>query len=81
MEKIVKNAVMKFLNDKTLLSKHQHGFRNRKSCTTNLLEIMDFATKTPSEKDALDILFIDFEKAFDKVPHKRLLHKLSKYGI
>ena len=67
MEKIVKNAVMKFLNENSQLSKHQHGFRNGKSCTTNLL--------------ALDILFIDFEKAFGKVPHKLLLHKLSKYGI
>jgi hypothetical protein len=81
MEKIVKNAVMKFLSSNSLISKHQHGFRNKKSCTTNLLEAIDYATKTISEKDSLDILFIDFEKAFDKVPHKRLLHKLISYGI
>ena len=71
---------MKFLNDNSLISKHQHGFRNKKSCATTLLEAMD-ATKLFSEKNALDILLIDFEKAFDKVPHKRLLLKLSKYRI
>ena len=65
----------------SLLSKHQHGFRNGKSCTTNLLEATYYVTKILAEKGALDILFIDFEKAFYKVQHKRLLHKLSKYGI
>ena len=81
MEKIVKNAVMKFLDNHSLISKHQHGFRNKKSCTTNLLEAFDYATKILSDKDSLDILFIDFEKAFDKVPHRRLLYKLKNYGI
>ena len=45
-----------------------------------MLESLDFATKVKL-KDHLDIIFLDFEKAFDKVPHKRLLLKLSKYGI
>lgn len=81
MEKLIKNSVMKFLDDNELISKHQHGFRSKKSCTTNLLEAIDYATKVLSEKNTMDILFIDFEKAFDKVPHKRLLLKLSKYGI
>ena len=43
-----------------------------------MLESLDFATKVKL-KDHLDIIFLDFEKAFDKVPHKRPLLKLSKY--
>ena len=81
MEKLVKVQVVKFLTEKSLISKHQHGFMSKRSCTTNLLEAMDYSTKAISDKNSLDILFIDFEKAFDKVPHKRLLLKLSKYGI
>ena len=46
-----------------------------------MLESLDFATKNLSQKDHLDIIFLDFDKAFDKVPHKRILLKLSKYGI
>ena len=42
---------------------------------------MDYATKIISEKDLLDIMFKDLEKAFDKVPHQRFLLKLSSYGI
>ena len=62
MEKLVKKEVMEFMKKNSLISKHQHGFRNKKSCTTNLLESLDFATKVISQKDHLDIIFLDFEK-------------------
>ena len=42
------------------------------------METLDFATRLISQEDLLDLLFLDFEKAFDKFPHKRLLLKLSK---
>ena len=71
---------MKFLDKYKLLSNHQH-FRNKKSCTTNLLETLDFATKVISQKDQLDLLFPHSKKASDNVPHNWLLLKLSKYGI
>ena len=59
----------------------QHGFIGGRSCTTNLLEVIDFWTKILDEGHALDVIYLDFSKAFDTVPHQRLLRKLSDYGI
>lgn len=72
---------MSHLSDNNLLTNQQHGFRSKKACSTNLLESMDYCTKTLSINQWLDIIFLDFAKAFDKVSHRRLLHKLSVYGI
>ncbi len=52
-----------------------------KSCTTNLLEFMEMATKAADEGLSLDVVFLDFAKAFDQVPKKRLLKKLEAHGI
>ena len=81
MEKMVKDKLMQHLLSNKLLSKYQHGFVNKKACVTNLLETMDFLTYSVSLKLSVDALFLDFAKAFDKVPHNRLLHKLEMYGI
>ena len=43
--------------------------------TTNLIEHLKFLTKMLDERKAVDVLYLDFAKAFDKVPHKRLLEK------
>ena len=63
---------MEFRKENSLISQAS-GFRNKNSCTTNLLESLNFATKVESQKDYLDTLLLDFEKAFEKVPHKILL--------
>ena len=59
----------------------QHGFTYSKSCQTNLLEYLNTLTKLVDEGHNIDILYLDFAKAFDKVPHQRLLRKLEAYGI
>ncbi len=81
MEKIVRDKVMSHLVKNKLLSDHQHGFVKNKACVTNLLESMDFLTNAMAQKKWVDLLFLDFEKAFDKVPHRRLLLKLKAYGV
>ena len=64
-----------------LIKASQHGFMKNKSCTTNLLEFLKAITKIIDEGDPPDIVYLDFSKAFDKVPKKRLLAKIRMHGI
>ena len=72
---------MAFLEDHELLSESQHGFMRGRSCLTNLLESLEEWTATLDEGYGLDFLFLDYRKAFDSVPHKRLIEKLKTFGI
>lgn len=64
-----------------LLSPKQHGFVPKKSCVTQLLTVLHDLGKTLDAGQESDVLYLDFSKAFDSVPHNLLLHKLSLYGI
>ena len=81
MERIIEEHVTKHLKEEALLSREQHGFVERKSCLTNLPEALEDWMKIQDSKEGLDITFCDYTKAFDSVPHQRLLKKLSAYGI
>ena len=78
-EKIVRSFIVDFAENK--VSKHQHGFVKGKSCLTNLLETVDCVIDLLDEGAPVDILYFDFKKAFDRVPHKRLIYKLKCMGI
>ena len=56
-------------------------FIPNKSCTTNLLETYDYITDSINQNEPLDIVYMDFAKAFDKVSHNRLIVKLNSYGF
>ena len=64
-----------------LINANQHGFVKNKSCTTNLMESIDEMTFNLWKKIPCDVVFLDFAKAFDTVPHKRLIAKLRAYGL
>ncbi|XP_065681547.1 uncharacterized protein LOC136095197 [Hydra vulgaris] len=81
MENIIKKQITKYLEKTSCISNNQHGFMSKKECTSNLLESIDFITKALSKRNFVDIAFLDFAKAFDKVSHRRLIHKLKAYGI
>ena len=63
------------------ISQHQHGFVGGKSCASNLLETIDIINDLLEAGAPVDILYFDFSKAFDTVPHYRLLTKLESFGI
>ena len=59
----------------------QHGFMPRKSCLTNLLEFLEEVTKLVDAGDRVDLMYLDFSCAFDKVLHQRLLVKIKSLGV
>ena len=59
----------------------QYGFRRKRSCVSQLLEVMKDLVTMTENKDPVDIIYLDFRKAFDTVPHVRLLKRLEAYGI
>ena len=72
---------MKYLKLKHLITPSQHGFVPKKACITNLLETLDEITEDIGRGYAVDLVLLDFAKAFDKVSHKKLIQKLEAYGI
>ena len=64
-----------------LINDSQHGFRQGRSCATNLIEFFNVVTSALDDGESIDVIFLDFAKAFDKVPIKKLLVKLKQHGI
>ena len=80
-ESIMRDAIVCHLEDKLLIGNSQHGFRKGRSCLSNLLSFLDKVTGSLDSGDNVDVVFLDFAKAFDKVPHKRLILKLESHGV
>ena len=81
MEKIIRDQLIKYMEENSLFSEHQHGFRSGRSCITQLIEAIELWTEEVDMRNSVDVIYLDFQKAFDTVPHQRLLKKLSAYGI
>ena len=73
--------MLRHFQDFDLLTPCQHGFRPRRSCSSQLIEVLDDWSKALEADQSVDVLYLDFQKAFDSVPHQRLIHKLRCYGI
>ena len=81
MESIVKDKIQQHVDDHSALSQKQHGFSKGKSCLTNLLETFEDITDSLDRGDGVDVVFLDYQKAFDSVLHRRLLSKMQAYEI
>lgn len=81
MESIIRDHIFSHLMDNNIISRHQHGFIPGRSCATQLLECLDKWTEILDEGDSLDVVYLDFSKAFDSVPHRRLIEKMKALGI
>ena len=69
------------MNENALFTEEQYGFRKSRSCATQLLNVSETWTKELDNKGSIDCIYLDYSKAFDSVPHARLLKKVEAYGI
>ena len=81
LERLIKDHLVDFLVKNKLINPSQHGFLKARSCLTNVLCFLEDVTKWVDEGSPVDIIYLDFKKTFDKVPHQRLLLKLKAHGI
>ena len=72
---------MDFIFRHKLLNSSQHEFLKQRPCLTNMLRFLEEITKWIEEVSPVDIIYLHFQKAFDKVPHQRLQLKLKTHGI
>ena len=75
LETIIRDHMMDFLIKRKLINPSQHGFLKAKSCLTNVLCFLEEITKWVYDWSPVDVINLDFQKAFDKVPHQRLISK------
>ena len=81
MESIIRDAVIAHFKENNLFSPKQFGFISQRSTVLQLLHVLDIWTEILDEGGSFEVIYCDFMKAFDKVPHKRLVYKVQKYGI
>ena len=72
---------MLHLQSNNLISEQQHGFTPGRSCITQLLDTLDCWTEILDRGGSVDVVYMDFRKAFDYVPHRRLMQKVKAHGI
>ena len=81
MESFIRDAILEHMVQHGLLSPRQFGFIAGRSTVTQLLVYLDKCAEMVAKGKVVDSIYLDFQKAFDTVPHRRLMKKLEAYGI
>ena len=81
MESLVRDKLVEHLVQNNLISKFQHGFVPFGNCMTNLVTCLEKWSNILECNDSVDVIYTDFAKAFDSVPHQRLIRKLKSMGV
>ena len=81
MEHILSSQIMHHIESQGIICETQFGFRQNHSCETQLLLTVDDFARTLDHNNQVDVGILDMSKAFDKVPHERLIQKLHHYSI
>jgi hypothetical protein len=81
IESIIRDHIVSHMKSHKLFSKSQFGFIKGRSTSYQLLQAIDKWTEILDDNGKIDAVYFDFMKAFDQVPHRRLLHKLPSFGI
>ena len=81
MEHIIASNLVRHLDSNGLKYDLQHGFRERRSCETQLISLIEDLGRKTSQGKQTDLILLDFSNAFDKVNHSKLIMKLHSYGI
>ncbi|XP_063907436.1 uncharacterized protein LOC135125708 [Zophobas morio] len=81
MEAIIYEKTLDFLQKHKIIPSQQHGFVPGKSVSSNLLCCLSDWSLEVNRGNSVDVAYLDFSKAFDRVPKRRLLFKLQHYGI
>ena len=81
MEKLILGTASRHITDKRVIRGSQHGFTKGKSCLTNLIAFYEEVTRWIDDGKAVDVVYLDFSRAFDTVSHGILAAKLRKRGL
>ncbi len=80
-ERVLRKHLVLHLEENDILPDSQHGFRRNRSCLTQLIKHVDDVLKALNDGNEVDVIYLDYSKAFDKVDHRVLLAKMKIYGI